>query len=274
MRIDLQIETLPLFERMDKGQRRLGYAVVSAINATAKRIQKAEFEEVRGAFQIRRPTFFFGTEARPGGTAARIKPFASVKQQRPFAEIAVQAPESRGAVSRRTLLPYFEEGGPRPIFTPGARRVAIPIVQQAARPSWPSLVPQQFTFAGMRMVAYRGGKKVARPDVRAGRQDRSLFGTEGRHALPEGVAGEGAIQWKGRHRTFILLNAGPSGKSGVFQRIGPRDIRMIYRFKSPRALERRMRWFDVANRTAARWFPEEMERETIKAIQHSRGIGL
>ncbi|PIV81181.1 hypothetical protein COW53_05735 [bacterium CG17_big_fil_post_rev_8_21_14_2_50_64_8] len=42
MRIDLQIDSAPLVLRLQNGQRRLAYAVVNAINNTAKRIQAVE----------------------------------------------------------------------------------------------------------------------------------------------------------------------------------------------------------------------------------------
>ena len=42
MRIDLKIDSAPLVLRLQNGQRRLAYAVVDAINNTAKRIQTAE----------------------------------------------------------------------------------------------------------------------------------------------------------------------------------------------------------------------------------------
>jgi hypothetical protein len=41
MRIDLQIDSTELVLRLENGQRRLAYAVVNAINNTAKRIQAA-----------------------------------------------------------------------------------------------------------------------------------------------------------------------------------------------------------------------------------------
>ena len=270
MQIDVKIDAAPLFLRLANGQRRLAYAVVNAINNTVKRVQHAEFIEIQEAFEIRKPQFFFGTPGRPGGTAARIKPFASVKQGRPFAEIAVQAPEGRGLVSRRTLLPYYEKGGVRPIFTPGAHEVAVPITGSAARPSWASSVPQELTFAGMHMVAYRAGKRVRRAGQRKSRQGQSLYGTGGRFKIPT----QGQTQWKGKARTFILLDAGPELKSGVFQRTGRGEIRMLYRFARPRELVRRLHWIDTARRTADQWFGEEMERQVIDAIQHDRGRSL
>ena len=65
--------------RLRNGQRRLAYAVVNAINNTAKRIQEAERRRVEEEFTVRKRDFL-------RREAAKIKPFASVKQGRPYAE--------------------------------------------------------------------------------------------------------------------------------------------------------------------------------------------
>ena len=261
MRIDVQTDSAPLVLRLANGQRRLAYAVVNAINATAKRVQQAEFEQVRGAFQIRRPNFFFGTPARPGGTAARIRPFASVMQGRPYAEVAIQAPEGRGLVSRRTLLPMFEEGGTRPVFTPGAQSIAVPVTGGPARPTFADPVAPQFTFARLRFVDYQGGQKVQREGQRAGRRDKTLYGTEGRMTLPT----RGGLQWRGAQRTFIATSSKAGAQSGalggVFQRVGPGrgGIRPVYVFRHPMHLAQRLRWVATAQHMADVWFKAEME---------------
>lgn len=239
MRIDLDVDVAPLILRLRNGERRLAYAAVNAINATAKRVQLAEIENVREHFTIRKPTFFFGTPARPGGVAARIRPFASVKQGRAYAEIAVQAPASRGAVARQTLLPMFEAGGKRPTFTPGAKQVAVPLVGGPARPQQAESVPRAFTFSALHFERSSSGK-----------------------------------QFRGRQRTFIVNRAGGGG--AVLQRTGPgaEDVRTVYTFQPPPTLDRRLRWMATAQRVADVWFREEMEREAVKAVQFARGQGL
>ena len=57
MRIDLQIDNAPLVLRLQNGQRRLAYAVVNAINNTAKRIQDAERRRVEEEFTVRKKEF-------------------------------------------------------------------------------------------------------------------------------------------------------------------------------------------------------------------------
>jgi len=272
MRINVQIEQKDLILQLEKGQRRLAYAVVIAINNTAKRIQQAEFEHIRRRFQVRQPKFLFGSPGRPGGAAARIRPFASVKAARPYADIQISAPPGRGSIDRRLLLPHFEHGGLREPFTPGASYLAVPVTGGPARPTFASKIPKEFTFAGMRLTAHRGRKKLKRPGRRARRQDKTLFGTEGTYRLPEAGL-RGKIQWKGRHRTFIIFEEDEHQMGGVYQRIGPRaeDITPVWVFRKPMRLRRRIRWMLVARRIAATWFPEEMERQTVKAVAHARG---
>jgi hypothetical protein len=120
VKIDLQIDTAPLLLRLKNGEKRLAYAVVNAINSTAKRVQEAERERVLRAFVVRKRDFILRE-------AAIIKPFASVKQGRPYAEISV-------GDKQRLLLRKFEQGAAREPFTPGAKSVAVPLLGRPARP--------------------------------------------------------------------------------------------------------------------------------------------
>jgi hypothetical protein len=264
VRIDVNIDVSSLLLRLEKGEKRLAYAAVNAINKTAVRIQAAEHEHVREAFIIRKPTFFFGTAGRPGGVAARITPFASVKQSRPYAEIAASAPS--GASARRTLLPQFEHGGIRKPMTPGAKSVAVPLLGRPARPSIRGGVPPEFTFPGMHLVAFKGGKRLRRR--RRGRTvDVGQFGEFGK--LQPSVEG---VQYKGRNRTFQLPKTKKAPRGGVFQRIGPGrgDIREIWSFITPPELDNRLHFQDTARRIADRWFREELQREAVDALSRSR----
>ena len=91
---------------------------------TRERTQKAEFENVRAKFKVRKPGYFFGTDARAGGVAARISPFASVGKNRPYGDVFVaRAPDASS--QRRLLLSVFERGGVKE-HTQGAASVAVP----------------------------------------------------------------------------------------------------------------------------------------------------
>ena len=145
MKIDLQIESTQLVLRLQNGQRRLAYAVVNAINNTAKRVQEVERRRVEEEFTVRRKDFI-------RREAAIIKPFASVRQARAFAEIAVgQKP--------RLLLSAFERGAERKPFTPAARSVAEPIVGGPARPQFSAQVTPELRVGKLRFDRTKTGRR-------------------------------------------------------------------------------------------------------------------
>ncbi len=144
MRIDLKIDSAPLVLRLQNGQRRLAYAVVNAINSTAKRIQETERRRVEQEFTVRRHEFI-------RREAAIIKPFANVRQGRPYAEIAVgQKP--------RLLLSAFERGAERKPFTPTATRVAEPVVGGPARPQFSAQVTPELRVQRLRFDRTKTGR--------------------------------------------------------------------------------------------------------------------
>jgi hypothetical protein len=147
MRINFQIDSAQLVLRLQNGQRRLAYAVVNAINNTAKRIQNAERLRVEEEFTVRKKEFI-------RRQAAIIKPFASVRQARAFAEIAVgQKP--------RLLLSAFERGTERKPFTPAAQRVAEPVVGGPARPRFSQPVTPELRIGKLRFDRTKTGRRRA-----------------------------------------------------------------------------------------------------------------
>ncbi|MBK7046462.1 MAG: hypothetical protein IPH48_08135 [bacterium] len=147
MRIDLQIDSAPLVLRLQNGQRRLAYAVVNAINNTAKRIQAVERRRVEEEFTVRKKEFI-------QRQAAVIKPFANVQQGRPYAEIGVgQKP--------RLLLSAFERGAERKPFTQGARRVAEPVIGGPARPQFAAQVTPELRVGRLRFDRTKTGRRRA-----------------------------------------------------------------------------------------------------------------
>jgi hypothetical protein len=273
VQINVEIDNTQLLLKLRNGEKRLAYATVNAIRATVLRVQQAEFQSVRERFNIRNERFFFGAPGRPGGVAARIKPFPSVKQQRPFAEVFVaQAADMKS--QRRLLLSIFERGGTK---TPrqGSPTFAIPLTGRA-RPSMGEPVSREYTFAGMGLKAFHAGKRLTR-ERRKGNKTRKvgigLFDEFGRVGLPDSGGG---IQWKGRSRTFLLTSSARAPLGGVFRRTGPKDsdVEMLYKFAKSAPIDSRLEFVPVAQATARAWFREEMEREVIKAIEFSRGQGL
>lgn len=147
MTIDLKIDATALVLRLQNGQRRLAYAVVNAINNTAKRIQDAERRHVEEEFTVRKKDFI-------RREAAIIKPFASVRQGRPYAEIAVgQKP--------RLLLSAFERGAERKPFTPSAQSVAEPVVGGPARPQFAAQVTPELRVGRLRFDRTKSGRRRA-----------------------------------------------------------------------------------------------------------------
>lgn len=267
MRIDVQIDSTALILRLRKGERRLVYGAVNAINESMKDAQREVLGGIPRKFIVRNAPFILGTPARPGGAAARISPFASVPQGRLFAEISVGASTLAG--NRRLLLPTFEQGGERKPFTPGAKSVAVPLLGRPARPSIKRTVPPQYTFAGLQFKAYKGGKAIPRRTTRSGAL--SLFDEFGRRREASEI---GRVQWKGRERTFILNQAAREPHGGVFQRIGPDrgDIRLIYAFRRNLRLQARLGFISTVTRVLPARFKERMERAAIDAIGHSGGF--
>jgi hypothetical protein len=221
MKIDLQIDSAPLVLRLRNGERRLAYAVVNAINNTAKRIQDAERRRVDDEFTVRKKEFI-------RREAAVIKPFANVRQSRAFAEIAVgQKP--------RLLLSAFERGFEREPFTPGATKIAEPVVGGPARSRFTAPVTPELRMSRLHFDRTKRGKRRA------------------------GVT---------RTKTYLVPTI------GIFRRIAKDATRAVYLFTRGKRIKPRLHFVETAEREAQKWFGEEMERGVIEAIAHARGRGL
>lgn len=148
MRIDVQIDTKQLFERMRNGERRLGYATVNALNNTAKRIQLAMREKVQGDFTVRQKQFIIQQVAK-----IDRRSFANVKRGQAWVEIAV-------GERPRLLLSKFEKGGERLPFV--GQNVAVPVIGGPARPTLARRVPKAWTFEALQFqsTTTRSGKKA------------------------------------------------------------------------------------------------------------------
>lgn len=143
-KINVEIDPRGLITRLRNGEKRLAYAAVNAINNTAKEIQRAARKRVEDVFTIRKPEFM-------KREAAKIKPFASVKQGRAYAEVSVG--DKPGL-----LLGMFERGGIREPRTPSARLVAIPSVGGPARPTFADTVPAELRMKRLNFTKMKSGK--------------------------------------------------------------------------------------------------------------------
>lgn len=249
--------------------KRFAYASVNALRETVKRVQQAEFAQARSAFTIRKERFFFGTDKRVGGIAARVTQFPSVKKGIAFAEIeAGKLPRQNDEISvgRRLLYAGFETGFTRTSFTPGARNVAAPRTGGPARPTRQSPIVPEYTFAKLRMQAFYKGKNVTRPLRKAKKQRAGLLGEYGRLVLPTEAGG---VQWKGRNRTFIVFSRKhPEGEVLQRQGRGNESLRLVWMFMKPFPVKPRLEFVSTAQRVAGQFFREETERQVQDVLQH------
>lgn len=270
MRIELDVDTKELLLSLSNGQRRLAEATVRAINKTALRIQQEEFQNIRNRFYVRKEQFFFGTPSRPGGVAARIKPFASVKAARPYAEVGV-ATLGKNQTGRNFLLAFYEAGATKDPRS-GSKNVAVPLTGRA-RPSMRDKVSPEFTFAGMKLIAYtRKTQKLYRTLPSGYRTTVRLSGKAHQTGLPTDV------QWRGANRTFLLRSTFNFPHGGIFQRVGKgrgaSGVRAVWKFQPTVQLDNRLRFIPIASATTATWYKEELERQVILALKRSRAQGL
>lgn len=224
----MRIDTSQLTRLMQHGEKRMVYAVVNAINNTAKKVQEAERAHVKERFTVRKE--FTLREA------AVISPFASVRQGIPYAEIGVGNPNKP---KPRFILAGYEEGGARPKFK-GTKSVAVPIVGTPARPSFAQSVPAAYRFTALRLrITPRtpGAKAKRRPKDSQGEPVR--YGLQGTYQVP-GV--------------------------GVYQRQGGGDSRLIYAFDTDPQLPDMLDFQRVARTEADAWFPEFLEREVADVL--------
>ncbi len=167
--------------------------------------------------------------------AAIIKPFANAKQGRPYAEIAIGTPP-------RLLLSVFERGGVREPFK--GKKVAVPLTGEAARPTFQSSVTPALEFRRLRLSKTRPSGGL----TKKGKQRRKRGGLGVRFGL---------------EHTYQIPDV------GVFQRKPGGASKLLYAFvKAPR-LRPRLRFVEIAQAVAARWFGELMEREKVEAFRRA-----
>lgn len=215
--IDAQFDTSALVGRMKNSSKRLAYAAVNAINNTAKRIQREIRQHVKGEFELRKDEFILRE-------AAKIRPFASVKQARAYAEISVgQKP--------RLLLSQFERGAAREPVTAGAQFVAEPVIGGPARPDWARSVPPEFRMSRLRFDRTKTGK------IRAAQKKTSTY-------LVAGVGIFQRLAGETRGRAVYIFTKGKRIEAGrlpftrIAQRIGVKWLGREFEREVQKALER------------------------------------
>jgi hypothetical protein len=152
MEVRLDINAKAFMAGLEKGPKRLAYAVERALNRTGLLIQKEMRQKVVGDFTVRQRTFITRNIAKIEKSG-----FAKVREGRAFLEIAV-------AKVPKLHLADFERGGPVP---PWAEAVAggfvpMPVFGGPARKTPGAKTPKKYKLSNIQFhrTTTRGGKEV------------------------------------------------------------------------------------------------------------------
>lgn len=145
----VDVRAAGLLSGLRNAEKRMAYAVVNALNRTAREIQAAERKKIEATLTVRKKEFILRQ-------AAVIKPFASVKKGIMSATISVGA-------KPRLLLAAFEAGenrrGQKALRRLGESGVAVPVIGGARR-NKRSIVPETLWIAKLKLRKYpRAGPK-------------------------------------------------------------------------------------------------------------------
>lgn len=265
--VDIVLLTSSL-QGLRNGPKRIAWAVALGINETLKRVQTDEQVQFRRAFTVRKPAFLFGTPEKPGGAAARIRPFANANQNRLWGEIHTgQASTQRG--QRGLLIPKYEEGGTRePVKGKYTNPVvAIAITGGPARPTMKDSIVKGYDFRGLKLTAYRKRQAGERKRKR-GYKAFTLFDKDGHMDLR--ALSQGGVQMKGRNRTFLIkTKKGTRFEHGaILQRTGPGATRLVWLFKPNVKIDPHLEFRHTARVTANRWLKDEIEKQVRATIEY------
>lgn len=229
MKINVNIDSAVLLRRLRHGEQRMAFAVVNAINNTAKKVQEAERARVLSDFTVRKSEFIT--------RQAAVIQFASVGRAIPYADIYV-------GQKKNLLLAQFEVGGPRKPQTPGAKRVAVPVIGGPARPTFAHSVPSELLISKLHFTLTR---PIGAPPAagRRGKRSRKTIGETIRF---------------GRDHTFLVPSV------GVFQRIGRNKSVLVYAFVDHEQLPKKLKFVETARAVTDRWFHELLEREITATL--------
>jgi hypothetical protein len=213
------------------------YIIANALNATILDCQKAEFANFRSRFMVRKPDFFFGTKARPGGAVGKVRR-ASAKKE--VMQASVRTADFSGTTGKRRVIVAGMETGQFKTPNAGAKNVAVPLTGTPSRPSFSQSVPADFTITGL---------TFRKPGSRSKK-------STGRFAL------------RGRQRTFLIPNV------GVFQRTGAGSDRALYLFKRRVKLPAKLHFVSTAQSIAQEKFPRYVRDGLTEAMLHNMKKGV
>jgi hypothetical protein len=251
--LEVRIDATRPLALLRNGGRRMAYALVNALNNTAKNIQKTEREQVRSKLTVRKRDFILRQIA--------IIDFASAPRRLYQARIRIGQKD-------RLLLSDLEAGGIRKPFGPG-RRVAVPLTGGAARPSFAQPVSATLRVTALRLIKVRAGQPLKTRKGRSKREQASV-------AFRTHETGTGKTQIKGTHRTFVLEHTAKAPEGGIYQRVGPGrdDIRLIYPFVTGPKLAAMLRWLITAEGVARRELEPELGRQVRMVFGRALGLSF
>jgi hypothetical protein len=231
--IEVSIDAARPLLLLKNGGRKMAYALVNALNTSAKAVQAAERARVLGQFVVRKREFILRQ-------AAIIK-FASVGRERYEASISV-------GQKKNLLLARFEGGGPRQPVK--GRTAAVPIIGGPARPSFAQSVPDPFAFAQLQLKPVGGRSKR-----RAGNAVGQYKGAQRTFELPHTArAPEGGV----------FQRVGP-GRGDI------RLVYAFVRNQKP--IDTRLRFLPTGRDAALKTFGPALRSEVRASFEHAFGIG-
>ena len=265
MKLTVDVKEASALLVLRNGGKRVAFAVVNALNSSIKAAQKGEQANVDRKFTVRKSEF-----VRRQAAVIKLEGKGSG-----FASVGVGRYEARMQVGekKRLLLSAFEKGGSRRSamtatgFVPKGKSEAVPVTGGPARPSKQASVPDAFTFTGLRFSKRQAGK---------GRLVRDFDGSKHKSRRKASVMGTGDVafkksgtQYKGQHRTFILLRTARAPLGGVFQRVGPGrdDIRLVYSFEKFGVIKPTLEFIKTAERIAGPEFKRRLRAEIDAAFK-------
>lgn len=242
MLVHLNVDVSVLEERFDQPEKKIVYAVVNAINETARIAQRALQIMAEDSLTIRKPDFI-------RREIAILKPFASVSQGRLYAELAI-------GDKPRLLLPALDKGGSRTGFV--GRNVAVPIIG-GARPSFEEQIPRELQVAQLKIRAYKGDRKLRRRARGGHVREFGIHGEFGRLVPPEQGSG---IQWRGLLGTYLVPEV------GIFQRIGRGETRALYAFVPSVPIPDELNYAETVQGVADRNFARLLREQIVAAVDY------
>ena len=231
---EVDVRAAGLLSGLRNAEKRMAFAVVNALNRTAREIQAAERKKIEATLTVRKKEFILRQ-------AAVIKPFASVKKGIMSATISVGA-------KPRLLLAAFEEGenreGQKALRSLGESGVAVPVIGGARRTKR-SIVPEELWISKLKLKAHpRVGPRP--PKGQDGPQPRI----------------------SGLLRTYLVRRV------GIFQRFGKSATRLLWAFVPQVSKAKKFEFIKTAQKIADQRFVANLQDEVAKTLKFAFGKGL